>query len=320
MQRSLLLVVLLLLSACSSGDLPVVSTEEGVKISTEWTQPGPQDALLVGAGDIARCDRRRNAKLTGDLIRALLGSFPEARVFTAGDNAYQDGTAAQFASCYEPAWGSFNDRTLPAPGNHDYHVRGARPYFDYFDHYRQDPAARQRGYYSVDLRDWHVVSLNSAVPMDAASPQAAWLEADLRSTKKACTLAIWHHPLFSSGWHGGQSGDPGRRAGALWTVLERHHADVIVNGHDHHYERFALQDHTGKATDDGIREFVVGTGGAELRTLKTRRANSQERDDTRHGVLVLTLQPNSYTWAFLGIDGEIHDRSTAPVRCHVKGN
>lgn|SRR5215210_243330 len=320
MKPPLLLAIFVLLSACTSGDPPFVSTETGIEISSDWMQPGPQDALLVGAGDIARCDRRGNARATGDLIRALLGTFPEVRVFTAGDNAYQDGTAIQFASCYEPAWGSFNDRTMPAPGNHDYHSRGARPYFDYFDHYRKDPPAKSRGFYSFDLRDWHVVSLNSDVAMDAASPQVAWLEADLRSTKKKCILAVWHHPLFSSGWHGTQSGDPGRLTGVLWKTLERHRADVIINGHDHDYERFAPQDHSGKASGEGIREFVVGTGGAELRKLKTHKANSEHRDDGRLGVLLMTLRPDSYAWAFLGTDGDVHDRSDTPVPCHVKGD
>lgn len=312
-----LLVVLALLAACTSGDVPVV-TETGIEISQDWIQPGPEDALFAGAGDIGRCSRRASAKATGDLIRTLIGAFPDVRAFTAGDNAYQDGTAIQFARCYEPVWGSFNDRTMPAPGNHDYHSRGARPYFEYFDHYRKDPAAKKRGFYSFDLRDWHIVSLNSAVPMDAGSPQVAWLEADLESTKKRCILAVWHHPLFSSGWHGTQSRDPGRRTGALWETLERHDADVIINGHDHHYERFAPQDHAGEATAGGIRQFVVGTGGAELRTLKTRRANSEHRDDRNLGVLLMTLRSDSYAWAFLGTDGNIHDRSDTPVPCHVK--
>lgn len=310
------LAALVLLSACTASDLPLVAPEARIEIPEDWAQPGPDDALFVGAGDIARCGEHANAHATGDLIRALLGVYPETWVFTAGDNAYENGTASNFADCYEPAWGSFNDRTRPSPGNHDYHSSGAGPYFDYFDHYRKDPAAKSRGFYSFDLRGWHVVSLNSNVSMKAGLPQVAWLEADLRSTNKRCILAFWHHPLFSSGWHGGQSGDPGRLTGPLWEVLARHKADVIVNGHDHHYERFAPQDHTGKASPDGIREIVIGTGGAELRKLKAARTNSEYRDDRHHGVLVLTLRPDSYAWAFLGIDGSIHDRSATPVPCH----
>lgn len=308
-----------LLSACTTSDL-LVAPDAGIEASADWIEPGSEDALFVGAGDIARCRQRANAQATGNLIRALLGRFPETRVFTAGDNAYENGTAGNFANCYEPAWGSFNDRTMPSPGNHDYHSAGAGPYFDYFDHYRKDRAAKSRGFYSFDLRGWHVVSLNSNIPMKPGSPQVAWLETDLRSTKKKCVLALWHHPLFSSGWHGGQSGDPGRLSGPLWEVLERHGADVIVNGHDHHYERFAPQDHTGKAASDGLREFVIGTGGAELRKLKTARANSEHRDDRRHGVLLLTLRPDSYAWVFLGTDGSIHDRSATPVPCQAKGD
>lgn len=315
--RSFLLLAAALASACETGGwsrpAEQIQTDDAIN-------PGNGDALFLGAGDIARCREIGNAMATGDLIRALIGKYPEAKVFTAGDNAYESGTASQFRDCYEPAWGSFNDRTAPSPGNHDYRTGGALPYFDYFDHYRSDPAAKVRGYYSFDLKDWHIVSLNSNIPMGAASQQVAWLDNDLRTTRKRCILAFWHHPLFSNGdEHGAETGDPGRRTGDLWKTLEAHHADVIVNGHDHDYERFAPQDHAGAPSVGGIRQFVVGTGGAELRGFLHPPAwpNSEDQE-LRHGVLVLTLSPSSYKWAFLGTDGKSYDHSSGVTECHDK--
>jgi len=317
--RVLLLLAGALASSCSTGDRPAPEsalTAAQITIDDK-VNPGAGDALFLGAGDIARCSEIEGAMATGNLIRALLGKYPEAKVFTAGDNAYERGTTANFKDCYEPAWGSFNDRTAPSPGNHDYYTRDARPYFDYFDHYRSDPGAKARGYYSFNLRDWHIVSLNSDLPMDAASPQATWLESDLRTSGQPCILAIWHHPLFSSGdEHGADPRDPGRFTDDLWKTLERHHADVILNGHDHDYERFAPQDHTGTAAPGGIRQFVVGTGGAEIRGFGPVRTNSEDRE-LRHGILVLTLGPSAYTWAFLGTDGTAYDHSAGPVACHA---
>lgn len=307
-----------LLSACSLYLAPPLraGSPEQLASGVASLRPGPEDGLLIGAGDIARCSQSANAAATGALIRTVLKSFPDARVFTAGDNAYEDGSQSQFAQCYEPTWGSFNDRTAPAPGNHDYHTANAAAYFQYFDYYRTDPEAGRRGYYSFDIKGWHVVSLNSNVPMNAASPQVSWLAKDLQKTTKRCILAVWHHPLFSSGLHGSEDYDPGRRTGVLWETLSRYGADVIVNGHDHNYERFARQDQNAVASAAGIRQFVVGTGGAKLRALNPPKPNSEVRDNEHYGVLALTLHPGSYEWTFLGADGVAYDRSDAAVPCH----
>ena len=303
------------LAACStSPSTRTLATESPTLAAFD---PSPEDALFIGAGDIARCSHGQlaNARATGDLIRSLLGSFPDAKVFTTGDNAYEDGTTSEFQSCYNPTWGSFNEQTRPSPGNHDYHTPGATPYFDFFTFYTTDPSARARGFYSFDFKDWHIISLNSNIPMEQTSPQVAWLNQDLEATSKHCILAFWHHPLFSSGRHGSQSHDPGRRTVDLWAALEGHGADIIVNGHDHNYERFALQTRNASPTAHGIREFVIGTGGAELRRLASRQRNSEFFDAQHHGILVLTLHPTSYDWAFVGVDGRVLDRSLEPVPC-----
>ncbi|HEX3130277.1 MAG TPA: metallophosphoesterase [Thermoanaerobaculia bacterium] len=278
------------------------------------------DALLIGAGDIVRCGRAgRFAMATADLVEL----FPTARVFAAGDDAYLNGTAAEFQNCYEPTWGRFKERTSPAPGNHDYGIykapkrNNADPYFAYFGANAGPPGL---GYYSYDLGGWHVVSLNSMADQPGApamADQVKWLEDDLDRSEKPCILAYWHHPLFSSGdQHGDQPDDPGRFMGPLWDVLLQHQADVILNGHDHHYERFALQDTTAAPTPAGIRQFIVGTGGGEERGIGTVKANSEKRLAHLYGVLLMTLHPDSYEWHFVNVDGTVDDSSSGPNKCH----
>ena len=248
-------------------------------------------AVLVGAGDIADCDSRGDEE-TAALLDAIPGT-----VFTAGDNAYGDGTPEQFARCYAPSWGRHKARTRPSPGNHDYETEGAGAYYAYFGA-RAGPAGR--GYYSYDLGGWHIVSLNSNVAMDAGSPQEQWLRADLAATTKRCTLAYWHHARFSSSSsHGSQ-----KQTQPLWKALYDHAAEIVISGHDHTYERFALQTPDGVADPDrGIRQFVVGTGGASQYDFGPPLPNSEVRDNTSHGVLKLTLARGSYSWAFVPAAG-----------------
>jgi hypothetical protein len=278
-------------------------------LTPSFTPPlrvGEGEALLAGAGDIARCgDSLRNARATGDLLRAL----PAAAVFAAGDDAYPDGTAANFADCYDAVWGSFKARTYPSPGNHDHHTPKLAGYFGYFG--PRAPAS----HYSFDLAGWHVVSLDSGDGGTAAefAAEASWLEGDLAKSSKRCVAAVWHHPRFSSGIHGNHPG-----AAAVWRVLLRHHADVVLNGHDHDYERFAPQDADGRPSAEGIRQFVIGTGGAELRRFRSLQPNSVVRDAQHYGVLVLALRQGSYDWAFVTTDGKVLDRSEAPAACHPK--
>jgi len=211
------------------------------------------DPVLAGAGDIADCDDLSGAEATAKLLEKIPGT-----VFTVGDNAYPSGTAQQFRDCYGPTWGRFKSRTRPTPGNHEFHSGGATPYFDYFGANAGDPA---KGYYSYDLGAWHIVALNSecaeAGGCQAGSPQEIWLRQDLAAHPAACALAYWHKPLFSSGAKHGN--DPEMKP--FWQDLYAARATVVLNGHDHDYERFAPQDPEGKPDPAlGIREFVVGTG------------------------------------------------------------
>ena len=203
-----------------------------------------------------------------------------AHFFTTGDHAYLQGTEAQFRECYDPAWGRLRGRTRPSPGNHDYETPGALPYYSYFGA-NAGPAGL--GYYSYDLGNWHIVSLNS---ITASGAQVRWLRQDLASVTARCTLAYWHDPVFSSGPNGPQA-----QMREVWRILYGAGADVVVNGDDHLYERFAPQDPDGRPDLPGIRQFTVGTGGAPLHSFQAIQPNSQVRTST-HGVLKL---PSSRT-------------------------
>jgi len=257
------------------------------------------DPVFVGAGDIATCDDKNQAKSTAQLLDDIPGT-----VFTLGDNAYPDGTLTQFTNCYGTTWGRHKDRTRPSPGNHDYHTAGAAGYYTYFGATASplDPNCTDdcEGYYSYNLGTWHIIALNSEIAHGAGSAQEQWLRADLAAYQNLCTLAYWHKPRFSSGKHGNNSSFQ-----PFWQALYDYRADVVLNGHDHTYERFAPQNPTGQADPTrGIREFVVGTGGGSLYSFPAVQANSEVRNNTTWGVLKLTLHPSSYDWEFIPIAGQ----------------
>jgi hypothetical protein len=245
------------------------------------------DPVLVGAGDIASCSE------TGDEATANLLDGIAGTVFTTGDNAYKDGTLAEFMDCYDPTWGRHKARTRPSPGNHDYHTADAAGYFSYFGPAAGDPA---KGYYSYDLGAWHIIVLNSEISTAAGSPQEQWLRADLAAHPVACTAAYWHRPRFSSSTRHGSS----TSVKPLWQALYDFGADIVLVGHEHNYERFAPQDPNGVADPQrGIRQFLVGTGGKDLYAIGTPIANSEIQNDDTFGVLKLTLHPTSYEWEFI---------------------
>jgi hypothetical protein len=263
--------------------------------------PPPAGVTFIGAGDIADCTVTQDGA-TADLIDAIPGT-----VFLLGDNAYENGSATEYTTCYDPTWGRFKSRTMPSPGNHEYQTSGAAGYFGYFG----AAAHGSSGYYSFDLGDWHIVVLNSNIARDAGSAQIAWLKADLAAATKTCTLALWHHPRFSSGYHGNDTSMQ-----PFWDELYAEGAELVLVGHDHNYERFAPQTPAGVADAvNGIRQFVVGTGGRALRGPGTARANSELFRSDTHGVLKLTLGTSSYAWEFLPIAGRTFtDNGTG--NCH----
>jgi acid phosphatase type 7 len=223
------------------------------------------DPVFVGAGDIASC-----ASAGDEATANLLDTIP-GTVYTTGDNAYQSGTALEFANCYGPSWGrpTIKDRTHPAIGNHEYYsTANASCYFYYFGAANVSYDATTKGYYSYDLGEWHVVALNSMCEQvdgcGATSPMVTWLEQDLAANPKTCTLAYFHYPLFSSGRHGDEP-EIQTHVRPTWDALYAAGADVVISAHDHDYERFAPQDPMGNLDPErGITEFVVGTGGRDL--------------------------------------------------------
>ena len=246
---------------------------------------------VVAAGDIASC------RSTGDERTAAIVARTPGTVAVLGDAVYESGSAAEFRDCY--SWRGVRGRTRAALGNHEYGSPGARPAKAYF-------RLPDRGYYSYDLGPWHVVVLNSncapAGGCASGSPQQRWLAADLAASAARCTLAYWHHARFSSGIHGSD-----RTMAPLWSTLARAGADVVLAGHDHHYERFA--------PIDGIRSFVVGSGGRSHYPVLFRIPRSVVVNWTTYGVLRLTLRPAAYEWRFLAEPGSAFaDRGSAACR------
>jgi acid phosphatase type 7 len=268
--------------------------------------------VLVGAGDISSCKHPEGARATAKLIEQIPGT-----VFAAGDLAYEHGSAVEFKNCYDTTWGRFRDRTRPTPGNHEYADPGAAAYFHYWGD-QAGPAGK--GYYSYDLGDWHIVALNTNCGAPglggcaAGSPEEIWLRNDLREHPNACVVAYGHHALFSSGIFKSHAIHPELKQ--LWRDLYAVHADLMLAGHEHSYERFALQDPDGRLDPaHGIREIVVGTGGRSHDLLGFAIPNSEVRNYDTYGVLKLTLSPHAYAWEFIPEEGKSFRDSGTGV-CH----
>jgi hypothetical protein len=270
-------------------------------------QPATADPVIVGAGDIADCKALSPAAKTANLLAQIDGT-----VFTLGDDAYENGTPRQFADCYGPTWGRFKARTRPVVGNHEYGTAFARGYFDYFGAAAGDPT---KGYYSYDLGQWHLIVINSNCTQvggcKAGSPQEQWLRQDLAAHPAPCTVAMWHHPRYSSGEHGDD-----RSLRDIWQALYDANADVVLSGHDHDYERFGPQDADSRSDPArGIRQFVVGTGGRELYKWEHEDPDSEVKNNETFGVLKMTLHDGGYDWEFIPVEGQTFtDKGSA--KCH----
>ena len=278
-------------------------------------------SVLIGVGDIAGCDGGGDAK-TAALVDSVLKADSVAKVtdavFTLGDNAYMEGTAKQFTNCFGSTWGNpkwgIMKKLHPAPGNHEYLSKAANPYFAYFG---DKAGAAGAGYYSYEVGTWHVIVLNGEIVTQSEFSagdrlaQENWLIKDLKDKPKPCTIAYWHEPRFSSGWHGDD-----QRFQRIWQILYDANVDLVLAGHDHDYERFLPQTPAGVLdTVRGIPEFVVGTGGEDLRGFGGKKvANSDYRLEGRYGVLMLTLGAGEFRSAWLEVTGRIWDPSGG--KCH----
>lgn len=271
------------------------------------------DHVIAAAGDIA-CDSNSPGSTTCRQLYTsnLLVRGRYATVLTLGDNQYESGSLSDFQAYFSPTWGRVKPSIKPAPGNHEYETRGAAGYYDYFGPVAGD---RDKGYYSYDVGSWHIIALNSSCDdiggCDTGSAQEMWLKADLAANSARCTLAYWHHPRFSSGDTHGSDSD----YDAFWRALYADGADVVLNGHEHNYERFAPQNPSGVADSLGIRQFVAGTGGKSHYGFGSPIANSQVRNSDTFGILQLTLRPRSYDWRFVPEAGKsFTDKGRWP--CH----
>lgn len=308
--RSGLLAVLVgaALAACGGGDGGgTAPTVVQANPTTPWE--------LVTAGDIAQCLLRppadTNAEKTAQLVeRQLAGAGSNANVLTLGDNAYfVAGSRLGYTDCYEKTWGRFIDKTFAIPGNHDYENGDSRYYFDYFGA-KASPDGKRTGYYRIDQSGWTVLTLNSNIDATAASVQAQWLKQEL-ATAQPCVAAAWHHPRFSSA---PAPGGDNTTMTALWDILDQAKADVVLQSHEHHYERFAPMTADGAlSATGGMRSFVVGTGGAKTYDHATPRAGS-EKQVVAYGVMRLSLSPGNAKWRFIDIDNAVRDEGEFACR------
>ena len=287
--------VLMLMLACAG------STTSPSPPTLPPTPAGPE--VLVGAGDIGWCGLP-GAGLTASLLDDIPGT-----VFTAGDNASPSGSSQDFQQCFEPTWGRHKPRIRPTPGNHDY-SDGRTNGSAYFTYFGDSAGPFGLGYYSYRVGAWLVLALDSEISAFPGSPQMQWLRAELAGDSSRCALAIFHTPVFGSGSNGGNP-----QMLAVWRVLYDAGVDVVINGHNHSYERFAPQDPDGGFdTTRGIREFVAGTGGGRLTGVPQIRANSEARGST-WGVLKLTLWADRYDWQFVPVAGQSFTDSGS-TSCH----
>lgn len=289
-----------------------LSTWAGVALSVIVAAPAGAgiDPVVMAAGDIACAPgepRTANTCHHDDVSDLLVAADPN-KVLALGDTQYDEGKLREFRRSYDDTWGRVKTRTRPVPGNHEYRTPDAEGYFDYFG---DRAGRRRRGYYSFDLGTWHVVALNSEIKVGRSSRQIEWLRKDLSANPVECTLAYFHTPRYSSGEHGSN-----RRMKPIWHKLFGARVDVVLNGHDHDYERFAKLEPDGdRNRERGIRQFVVGTGGADFRPFEDVHRHSVERQAHTFGVIRLDLHDTSYDWAFVPEAGETYS-DTGSDKCH----
>jgi predicted small secreted protein len=300
----------------SGGDTFSYTATDGTAVSNSAAVAVTVTALppvtFIGAGDIASENWSVSARheLTAQLIEQAIATDPNTIVWTAGDNAYSSGTPTEFSSKYDPSWGRVRYRTYPVAGNHDWNTTNAQGYLDYFCPNASDcrfPGNVQRYWYSYDVgNNWHVIAIDSEYDtLDPGQEQYEWVKQDLQANPRGCIIAYWHHPRFAS-----SSNHPSdTRSANLWALLQSHGADLVLNGHNHHYERFAKQDSAGSADPNGMIQITAGTGGAGLYSFTAPIANSVVRIGD-YGVLKLTLRDTDYDWQFINLTGQVLDSGT----------
>jgi acid phosphatase type 7 len=274
--------------------------------------PSPPKTLIA-VGDIAMCGATPAAESaaarTAGLMKSIMATLAETPpLLTLGDNVYNVGSAAEFQSCYEPTWGPFKSHTWATPGNHDYGTANGQDYYDYFG---TAAGPDRRGFYSQTLNGWTIVSLNSNIDTGLGSTQYRWLQQVLAASTESCVLAAWHYPLFSSSARGNNP-----TMAEIFALLTTYRTDLVLQGHEHHFEQFAPMLFDGQLSDTGITTLVVGTGGAPLYPFATNPRVGSLTRIAQFGVLRLDLQPGSATWQFIGLDHK--PLATGQIACKPK--
>jgi acid phosphatase type 7 len=254
----------------------------------------PQTFVMVGAGDIAGCNSDGD-ETTAKLVTSVLSENPGAVVFTLGDNVYPNGTSQEFDDCYNPSWGTFKARTRPVPGNHDYNTQNATGYYNYFGTKAGSPS---KGYYSYNLGAWHIVVVNSNCAAvggcETGSSQEKWLREDLKASSNTCQIVMWHHPRFSSGPHGNAD-----FMQDIWKAATENNVELVLNGHDHTYERFAPLNAAGAPDAIGTTQIVVGSGGISHYAFIGQKPNRVSANADTYGVLKLELAASGFNFKFI---------------------
>ncbi len=279
--------------------------------------------LVVAVGDIS-CDPTSQyvggenpTKCQDTKVANVISTAGAEKILLLGDIQYDNGTLAKFQQAFNKNWGGLMSYFLPAPGNHEYETKGASGYFDYFNGVNTDggiAGIRTQGFYKTSVGSWSLYSLNSNCKniggCEPGSPEYTWLEAELAKDNNTCKLAFWHHPIVSSSEHGAQTEDTSRMVG-IYSLLDSHKTSLVLNGHDHVYERFAPQNSLGQANANSIRQFTVGTGGKDLYKKVATKPNSEFFNNTNFGYLKLSLGDNKYDWQFNAVDNTLLDSGTA---------
>jgi hypothetical protein len=262
-------------------------------------------AVLYTVGDIAGCAVSYQDEATAAMLGALTG-----QILTLGDNVYSVGTTANYTNCYDPSWGVLKSRTHPVIGNHDYNGTSNADYLTYFGASAGSAGAAR---YSFNYGGWHFIALDSncsLISCAAANTQGTWLSTDLATNPNPCVAAAWHHPRFSSSSSHGSDAN----LTAFWSILETANADLVLSGHDHTYERLAPMLSDGTLSSNGMRSFVVGTGGAPQYAFGTPVTGSEYRENTKYGALKLELYPSGMRWTFVATDNSVGD--SGQLLCH----
>jgi acid phosphatase type 7 len=285
----------------------------GSSSSTESIS-GPEATTIFAVGDIAQCNglpaSQSAAAKTAQLTQTLVDRANSVTgIITLGDNVYAKGLASEFLECYEPTWGKFKNMTFATPGNHDYGVPSAIDYFSYFG---QAAGADKTGYYSKSVNGWLIVSLNSNIDASASSAQYKWLVEKLATNQEPCVLAVWHHPIFSSSARGGSA-----VMRETFDLLASRNADLVLQGHEHQFERFQPATGDGMVNlTKGLVSMVVGTGGAGLYDFVSNVHPASQTRIKDFGVLQLDLSTKSAAWKFINLNQAVLDSGT--IMCKSK--